>query len=132
MVGSNVGGVLRNKGYSSLQLMLMFYLVCVVLRLGMAYGVWLYGDRVSVLIGLLIVGLIAIILNVRGIMSGKKVWWSRQFHLLITIAVIVTSILSLYYSKDNGIRKLFREILTGLLLVDVSVGVITSIFVKPF
>lgn len=124
-----VGGVLRNMGFSNLQLMLMFYLICVVLRTAGAMFVWNYGDKLWVLVLLGLVALVGIMMNIKGLMSGKKVWWSREFHLLIAISVLVTVGISVVYVGD---RSLFKKVLGMLMLLDVSVGVIISLMVRPF
>lgn len=124
------GGVLRNKGYSAGQLMVMFYLICVPLRLGAAYLVWLFGERTSVLFGLMLVAALGVVLNVRSLMrKGENVWWMREFHMLMAIGIAVGCGVSLYYGDD---RSLFKNVIVGLMVMDVAVGVLVSIVKKPF
>lgn len=125
-----VGGVLRNKGFSGVALMMMFYLICVVVRLGFAWLVWKFGERVEMLWVVLAVALAAVVGNIRGIMRNKTVWWFREFHLLVALALVVTCGLSLYYGGAD--RLVFKNVLVGLLVVDVGVGVLTSFVRKPF
>jgi len=125
-----VGGIFRNKGYTNVQLMLMFYLICVPLRLSIAYLVWKFGERVDMLGVVLVVGVMGIIMNMRAMMRNEKVWWLREFHLLIAIGVAITAGMSLYYGGID--RAVFRNVLVGLLVTDVAAGVLTSLVRKPF
>jgi len=127
------GGIFRNQGYSNTQLMMMFYFVCVVIRLGFAYFVWLFGDRTPVLALILIIGITGALLNLRGMMSTEKVWWFREFHLLMAIAISVTAGIALYYGgQDAAAASIFKTVLTSLLVADVGVGVATSLVKRPF
>lgn len=127
----SVGGLFRNMKLSNKQLMLMFYLICVPLRLTLAYLVTQYGTRIDILYGLLIIAFISVIMNMRSLMNrSSKVWWIREFHLYIGV-VSVFVICGALLGTDNG-REVLSKVLGGILTVDVLVGVGVSLSKKPF
>lgn len=124
------GGALRNMGYSNSQLAIMFYCICVTVRLLLAYSVFLYATQTKVLYAIIIIGLFAISTITKGMLSGKPVWWYREFHLFIAVMIVVVASVSLF-SPEIG-RNVFCKLLTGLLVLDVSFGVVISIIKRPF
>ena len=125
----NSGGYFANKGYTNKQLAMMYYGICVWVRLFMAYTVYNFYDTSFIKILIIIGSLLGVYLNIKGLInqSNSKVWWSRKFHLVISVLIII-----LICSQLIGIIKNAKPYIVGLLVTDVIGGLIMTVYVKPF
>ena len=124
-----IGGLFRGeKGLSDKQLALLYYGICIWVRLFGAWLVWKFYDSWEWMRWIIvIIGLLGIWLNFKGIQSDKYVWWSRKFHLIIAGLLVIISLRQIKIATFNT-----RQILTALLVVDVLSGLLLSFYVKPF
>ena len=114
-----MAGVLRSKGFKGYELALMFYCVCVVLRLGFAGLVWKFGEERWMLWVLLGLGCFGALMNVRGMQrvgrrgSSKGIWWSREFHLLSAVVIGVLALAGLmgWLPHLDVVRRLLVAVL---------------------
>ena len=97
----------------------IFYTICIIARLLLAGSVYYLKDqKLLPYITLLISSLTVLRLskNING-----RFWWSRKFHILIAILLIINSILIIKFNK-------YKEYISFLLYIDVFGGLIQSIF----
>ena len=106
-------GLFEKIGYSSHQRMLMFYLICIPLRLSFPFLLTFVENPIIILIGL-----VSIIQNYRTMESGT--WWHRKAHIVTSIALILSTLLP---------GKYYPSI---VLFFDVLYGIISSILIRPF
>lgn len=129
-------GVLRGRGFKGYQLALMYYFICIVLRLGFAGLVWKFGEERWMLFTVLGLGLLGAGMNIRGMRrigvsrGNSSIWWSREFHLLSAVAVSVLALSGLMGWIPH--LEVVRRWMVVVLVVDVLVGVVMSAHKRPF
>lgn len=115
------GGIFKNLSKTTRAL--LFYLICIWIRLGLVYIVYKYSKYNIIIYLLMIISIIAIYLNYTKL--NQKVWWNRKFHLIISFILLISTILILIF-------KINRNILSLILLIDIIYGISYSIIKKPF
>lgn len=97
----------------------VYYTVCVPLRLALAGLVYQYRDHPRLSTILVPICLLAVYNLVGDLNNPHPGWWSRRFHLLISILILG---ICLHFTDH-------KHLLGYLALVDVGVGVVHSLFV---
>jgi hypothetical protein len=114
------GGV-KDRGVSLKNRKILFYLVCVPLRLGIAYTAYLIHKKKWFL------HLVAIIciLSLYFVKFDKDecVWWSRKMHYIILCIILFVSIIQIIL-KNN------KPIVPALILIDLLLGISSQFVLK--
>jgi len=113
-----MSGIFRSRGYSLDQLSMMFYTICIPIRLSLPIIVSYARDIPILKLILIAIGLISAGLNARGIGSGT--WWHKKVHLLTAIAFVISLVF------PGRIRP------EEILFLDVLYGFSSSIAICPF
>ena len=115
-------GAIESLGFSPNKRMLMFYGICIPLRMSIAYSAELFHEETSFRIIAFLSFLFSIYSNISGILSENTnpVWWNRKLHLISPII----GILILLSGKT--------QFLSRLLFIDVAYGVINSLEKNPW
>jgi hypothetical protein len=125
------GGIF-NK-YSSKTRMLLFYCICIWVRLFIAFTIYKYSNNKILLYLILLFSIISIYLNFSKL--NEKVWWSRLFHGIISVLLLVFAII-IILRKNNLvlINSIFKnnKILSYLIVIDILFGFFYSLYIKPF
>lgn len=110
---------------------LMFYCICIWVRILLGLLIW-YNQKINqkiinlkyfkylVLVG----GCVGVYLNYINL-SNKCVWWSRLFHLITSLVVVLLSILSIFGVVDI-------KYVAFVIWVDVLYGFTSSLYLKPW
>lgn len=128
---NNNGGAVMKMGYSPQQRKLFFYLICIWLRLLIAYSVYKFYNRKELYYLIPIIAVYSIYLNVTQSLKDnakkKCVWWSRHFHIINGLIILAVSLfkISLFNMHQNKIISL-------LLVGDVLFGILTSLIKQPW
>ena len=112
-------GKLKEMGIPLNQRKMLFYGICIWLRLGLAYLSYKYYEHPYFLY-LAAIGSVIGILTIR-VNKDKCVWWSRRFH-HINLWLILYTVLIQLVTKDK------KPIISYLLFIDVFTGILTSFF----
>ena len=113
-----MAGIFRSRGFSMDQLSMIFYTICIPIRLTLPIIVS-YSKNIPVLKFILIaIGLTSAGLNARGMGSGT--WWDKRVHLLAAIAFVISLVF------PGPIRP------EEILFLDVLYGFSSSIVICPF
>ena len=120
--GKNDSGVLKEKyNLNYDQRRMLFYGVCIWVRLGLVYLSYkIYNTKWFLYVALIVSG-IAILRNANRVDKDDCVWWSRRFHYMNLWMILCVSIIQL----ATGDRK---PIISILLLIDVLFGILYSFF----
>jgi hypothetical protein len=117
------GGIFSK--YSKNTRMLLFYCICIWIRLFIALTIYKYSNNKILLYLILLFSIISIYLNFSKL--NEKVWWSRLFHGIISILLFVfVFIILLQGSHTKSI--LDNKILSYLIIVDVLFGFLYSLY----
>ena len=128
---NNNGGAVMKMGYSPEKRKIIFYTACILVRLLMVFGVYKFYRRNELSYLIPIIAGYSIYINAKQIFNDKKkgkcVWWSRPFHILNGLAVLLVSVfkISLFNLHPN-------RLISRLLLIDVLFGIVTSLIKKPW
>ena len=82
-------GIIESSGATTGQRKMLFYGVCVPLRLLLALFVFWKSSSPAVQLILLTVSAISSYINILGINSSNQVWWSQKFHLVTSISALL-------------------------------------------
>lgn len=113
---STSGGAIENLGYSPSERKMLFYTVCIPIRMTIAALAFKYENHPFFVPLMVVVSTMAIIQNT----NKTKVWWSRHVHRLISLSILLASIAG------------FPKYIKYLLLLDVSYGLISSFEANPW
>jgi hypothetical protein len=102
---------------------LLFYGICIWVRLALVFLVYKYAKNKTLLYSLLAISFISIYLNFSKI--HETVWWSRYVHGIDSIILFIVCLLAI----NNKINK---KSVSYVLLWDVLFGIIYSLYKKPF
>ena len=118
----NDSGVLKEKyNLNYNQRRMLFYGVCIWVRLGLVYLSYkMYNTKWFLYVALIVSG-IALLRNANRVNKDDCVWWSRLFHYVNLWVILSVSIIQL----TTGDRK---PIISILLLIDVLFGILYSFF----
>lgn len=118
----NDSGVLKEKyNLNYNQRRMLFYGVCIWVRLGLVYLSYkMYNTKWFLYVALIVSG-IALLRNANRVDKDDCVWWSRLFHYVNLWVILSVSIIQL----TTGDRK---PIISILLLIDVLFGILYSFF----
>ena len=118
----NDSGVLKEKyNLNYNQRRMLFYGLCIWVRLGLVYLSYkMYNTKWFLYVALIVSG-IALLRNANRIDKDHCVWWSRRFHYMNLWIILCVSIIQL----TTGDRK---KIISILLLIDVLFGILYSFF----
>jgi len=99
---------------------LIFYCICIIVRLLLAKSAYIYKDKywlpyLTIMINLFI------IYRLKNNLYGNW-WWSRPFHLVISILLVITSIVIINWNIDG-------KYISYLLFIDVVGGFINSLLI---
>lgn len=128
---NNNGGAVMKMGYSPQQRKLFFYLICIWVRLLIAFSVFKFYNRKELYYLIPIIAVYSVYLNVvqtlKDNKKGKCVWWYRNFHIINALIILVISLfkISLFNIHPNKIISL-------LLVGDVLFGILTSLIKQPW
>ena len=114
--GSMSGGAIENLGYSPSERKMLFYAVCIPIRLTIVALAFKYENHPFFVPLMIMISTIAIIQNT----NKTEVWWSRHVHRLISLSVLLTAVAG------------FPKYIKYLLLLDVSYGLISSFEANPW
>lgn len=127
----NQGGFFKRKGYSLLSRILLFYIVCIPIRILLGVALWfllqenikenikeLYNTILSLIIIISFFSTITLI----SCINDTKVWWNRKFELCIAILMILLSSLTLANQMDG-------KYLALPIWIDAAFGLICSFFI---
>lgn len=115
-ISDTSGGVIENMGYSPDERKMLFYAVCVPIRLTIVALAFKYENHPLFVPLMIMVSVMAIVQNT----NKTKTWWNREVHRCIAISVLLTAVAG------------FPKYIKYLLLLDVSHGLISSFAVNPF
>ena len=113
-----MAGIFRSRGFSLDQLSIIFYTICIPIRLSLPIIVSYSRDIPILKIILIAIGLMSVGLNARGIGSGT--WWNKKVHLLTATAFVISLIFPGYIRPEE------------ILFIDVVYGFSSSIVICPF
>ena len=118
--GCKIGdyGGIKRFNLSLTQRKLLFYLICIPLRLLIVYMAYKLADKTWFYVLILIAT--SIMLTKIKYNKTECVWWKRSVHENITTMIFVTAIIQLLFKNHT-------PIIAALLLADVSFGFISSI-----
>ena len=116
----DLGGV-KNLGVSVKNRKLLFYGICIWIRLGLVYFAYILRKRVWFPYFALGIGLFS--LYTIKFDKDECVWWSRKMHQIILCIILLASIYQVI-SKDK------RPIISILILIDLILGLGSSFILK--
>lgn len=128
---NNNGGAVMSMGYSPEKRKMIFLGICIWIRFLMAFGVYTFYRRKELSYLIPLIAGYSIYINLKQIFNDKKkgkcVWWSRPFHILNGLTVLLVSVfkISLFNLHPN-------RLVSFLLLIDVLFGIVTSLIKKPW
>jgi len=99
---------------------IIFYFICIILRLFIAGVAYQYKNKQWLPYVVMFISLI-VIYRLSNHILGRW-WWSRPFHLLIVVLLLIVSILTIYNKIDG-------KYISYLLYLDVFGGFIHSLFI---
>ena len=102
---------------------ILFYLVCIPIRLYLAFFVYLNHKIVFIPYLVFFFSCFALYSNIKK--RGDCVWWFRELHIIVSASLIIASMLTIIH-QVSGI------ILSYLLLMDVILGFLSSLVLNPF
>lgn len=109
-------------GFNSAQRGLMFYAICIPVRLALTAVVYNYGSKVLVRSTAVATCLLSLFLNSNRIREqDAQVWWSRRVHIVTSLLLLLSVIVSPKPSVP-----------AALLLTDTLFGLGTSFYKQPF
>ena len=111
-------GVLRSMGYSNKQLSMLFYMICIPLRLSFPIIVRQAKNVPIMKVIMVLAGLIAVGINTSRIGAGT--WWHTKVHIATSIAIVVSLLI------PGTIKPEY------ILLFDVLYGFSSSLLISPF
>ena len=111
-------GLFEHLGYSDIQRMMMFYFICIPLRLSFPFILTLIGKKINVKPFIVLIGLISILQNYITMNSGT--WWHRKAHIITGVALVMSTRL------DGNMYS------SVVLFMDVLYGIISSLIIRPF
>lgn len=114
------GGIFKKKGYTLEQRKILFYTICIFVRLLLAGIVYHFSEKKELQYLLLITSFASIITINNKINEGGCVWWNRHFHLFISIVLFICSILAIKNKLKN------KKYLSYLFYLDVLFGLTNS------
>ena len=114
-------GAVKDRGVSLRNRKLLFYGVCIWVRLGLAYLAYKLNEKEW--FPYLIAGIMLLSLRYVKFNKDHCVWWSRKFHHMMVIIILLTSIYQIV-TKDK------KPLIAVLILIDLIVGVISSFIFK--
>lgn len=100
---------------------LLFYGICIWIRLGLVYLSYKFYKAKWFLYITLIISLLAILLNINKVDKEECVWWSRRFHYMNLWMILCVSAVQL----ATGNRQ---QVISLLLLIDVVFGIVYSFY----
>ena len=104
----------------------LYYFVCILVRTLIVYFLYYYSEKfILVIIGLAIYSVYYLQKNLE---SNPDIWWSRKFHLMNAILILITSI-CVYFKKFT---KVDPRLISLIFAFDLYSGVMYSLVVKPF
>ena len=112
-------GLIEKSGATSGRRKVLFYGVCVPLRLLLALFVYWKSTNPSVQGLVLTASAVSVYINLLSLNSSDRVWWSREFHAL-------TSLTSLFL-----LLRGFPGWVPGVMVLDVLFGLVTSFARDP-
>jgi len=116
-------GGIKDLGVSLKNRKLLFYGICIWVRLGLSFLAYKYTTKKW------FPYLVAIIclLSIKFVHFEKDncVWWSRKMHFIILILVLCTSIFQIITKND-------KPIIAFLILIDLLLGLSSSFYLKWF
>lgn len=110
------------KKYSAHTRFLLFYCICIWIRLFIAYMVYKLAKKKIVILCILIVILFSVC---RNFYTNGSVWWCRSCHGYISIVLAVITLLSLLDYIDS-------KYISYILVFDIIFGVLYTLIKKPF
>lgn len=114
----------KAAGFSSAQRCAMFYAICIPLRLSLAAVVYNFGSGAIVRSTAVVASLASFFFNSKRMREETKeepVWWHRPVHMLSSIVIAVSFIIS-----PN------TQVPSVILMADTLVGLATSVYQSPF
>jgi hypothetical protein len=109
---------------SSSKRALLFYCICIWIRLSIALFVYKYSNNNKKFIYIIILAaLLGIYLNFNQL--NNKVWWNRYIHGINSLLLLIVCILSL-------IGYINSKLIGIILFWDVLFGILYSFYIKPF
>ena len=114
------GGVFRK--YSAHIRFLLFYCICIWVRLFIAFVVYKLAKKKYIILCIFIVALFSIY---RNFYTNSDVWWCRSCHGYISVILAIVTLLSLLNYIDN-------KYISYILVLDIIFGVLYTFIKKPF
>lgn len=115
-----MSGLIEKSGATSGQRKVLFYGVCIPLRLLVALIVYWKSTNPAVQGLVLTAFAVSVYINLLSLNSSDRVWWSREFHTL-------TSLTSLFL-----LLRGFPSWVPGIMVFDVLFGLVTSFARDPW
>ena len=112
-------GFFEQNGYTTEQRRVLFFGVCIPIRLLLAYVIYAHSDKKSVLVLTMCISLLMGFTYISKHNSGDVVWWNRKIHAYIVFVIGLCALL-LYSDVIHD-----KQILLALLVSDVLFGVYT-------
>lgn len=121
------GGLFQRLGVTRAKAGILFYCICIWVRFGVALGAAAAAREWPLVIGIVaaVLGVLSVIVNARGLMAGEHVWWHRQMHLVVGVAVVAVGVLV-------ATEVIEYWALFIVLAADVVYGIIMSLIKRPF
>lgn len=113
-------GALESAGVSLATRGSLFYFVCTPIRLSVVALALMYHDSPIFQASALAAAIFSVYTNASKIMSGDQVWWSRRFHLVVSVLIAFSVTASMTGS------------IPFLLVADIAFGLISSFANAPF
>ena len=110
------GGQIESMGFSPRERMLLFYMICIPLRLSLVSLLYKFEDHKMFTPIMIVMACVSISMN----LNKSDVWWSRKTHLLNALSVLLVAL--------AGYPKYIKYIL----LSDIVGGAILSIKKSPW
>lgn len=114
------GGV-KDLGVSVKNRKLLFYGICIWVRLGLVYLTYLLYNKTW--FPYLVAGISSLSLFFIKFEKEKCVWWSRRIHKIMLILVLIASIHQIIVKDKNYIISI-------LIFIDLIIGLISSLILK--
>ena len=114
------GGV-KDLGVSVKNRKLLFYGICIWVRLGLVYLTYLLYNKTW--FPYLVAGISSLSLFFIKFEKEECVWWSRRIHKIMLILVLIASIHQIIVKDKNYIISI-------LIFIDLIIGIISSLILK--
>jgi hypothetical protein len=124
---NNNGGGLAKMGYNPNQRRMFFYLICIWVRLFLAYLVFRNYNNKYLYYIIPIIAVYSLYLNVKKDNKKNCVWWNRQFHIVISLIILIVSLFKMELARLHP-----NKLIAYLLGIDVLFGVVTSFIKQPW